>query len=60
MIARDSKSYPYLAIAQYYEVPYEEVLKYSEEVTSGFAYPTFGARWRQAVIELEMMQCNIK
>ena len=30
MIARDSKSYPYLAIAQHNNVPYAEVLKYSE------------------------------
>jgi hypothetical protein len=30
MIARDSKSYPYLAIAQHYNVPYAEVLKYSD------------------------------
>lgn len=29
MIARDSKSYPYLAIAQHYEVPYAEVLSLS-------------------------------
>ena len=30
MIARDSKSYPYLAIAQYYGVEYGEVLRYSD------------------------------
>jgi len=30
MIARDSKSYPYLAIAQHYDIPYGEVLFYSE------------------------------
>ena len=30
MIARNSKSYPYLAIAQHYGVPYAEVLKFSD------------------------------
>jgi len=30
MIAHDSKSYPYLAIAQHYDVPYAEVLRFSE------------------------------
>jgi len=31
MIARDSKLYPYLAIAQHYGVSYREVLKFIED-----------------------------
>jgi hypothetical protein len=30
MIARDSKSYPYLAIAQHYDIPYAEVLNFAD------------------------------
>lgn len=30
MIAKDSKSYPYLAIAQHYNITYAEVLRFSE------------------------------
>lgn len=32
MIAHDSKSYPYLAIAQHYNVSYAEVLAYADLV----------------------------
>jgi len=30
MIARDSKSYPYLSIAQHYNISYAEVLHYAD------------------------------
>lgn len=32
MIAKDSKSYPYLAIAQHHGIDYSEVLKYANMI----------------------------
>lgn len=58
MIARDSKSYPYLAIAQHCGVPYAEVLQYSDYIKENIYAPTYGVEWREKVWEL--MQCNIK
>lgn len=46
MIARDSKSYPYLAIAQHYGVDYGEVLKLADMCP----FPVvFGIDWMDAV-----------
>ncbi len=36
MIALDSKSYPYLAVAQHYDIDYGEVLKFVDELENGF------------------------
>lgn len=32
MISKDSRSYPYLAIAQHYNISYAEVLQYSDYI----------------------------
>lgn len=58
MIARDSKSYPYLAIAQHYGIPYAVVLEYAEYVKNGTAAPTYGKRWRMEVMELKYAKQN--
>lgn len=61
MIAKDSKSYPYLAIAQHYNVPYAEVLKLSdrvEEIISKGKRPLMFYNWEWEVVDL--LQCNIK
>lgn len=50
MIAKDSTSYPYLAIAQHYNVSYAEVLVYSEKYNFN-ASPYI--EWRLAVWMLE-------
>lgn len=34
MVAKNSESYPYLAIAQHHQVPYREVLAYVEHIPS--------------------------
>jgi hypothetical protein len=34
MVAKDSTSYPYLAVAQHHGVPYSDVLAYAERVPS--------------------------
>jgi hypothetical protein len=61
MIARDSKSYPYLAIAQHYNVPYWKVLRFSEGWFGGMVPPY--TDWKYDVWKLEqdkLVQCNIK
>lgn len=61
MIARDSKSYPYLAIAQYYGVPYAEVLLLSErieEILRKDKRPLMFYDWQREVVKI--VQCNIK
>lgn len=57
MIARDSKSYPYLAIAQHYNIPYATVLAYSGKVASWankdfYVVPPYSS-WKLAVWKLE-------
>ena len=53
MIAKDSTSYPYLAIAQHYNVSYAEVLRYSESYNAKYKFdPPFGD-WRLEVWLLE-------
>lgn len=42
MIARDSKSYPYLAIAQHYGVDYKIILEYADYIETGVAAPSYG------------------
>ncbi len=62
MIARDSKSYPYLAIAQHYGVPYAEVLAASDHYDKFVLRPPF-VEWRYMVWNLERenrLQRNIK
>ena len=61
MIARDSKSYPYLAIAQHYNVPYGEVLELSERIKEIFEKgkrPLMFYEWQREVVRI--LQCNIK
>ena len=60
MIARNSKSYPYLAIAQHYGVPYAEVLKFSDSQKNNLVkYPPFNENeWRLAVWRLENDNTN--
>lgn len=61
MIARDSKSYPYLAIAQHYNVPYGEVLGLSErikEILEKGKRPLMFYEWQREVVKI--VQCNIK
>lgn len=58
MIARDSKSYPYLAIAQHYGVDYGEVLRYSEAMTG--LDPFDHHAWHWAVYDLEMEKKHAK
>lgn len=47
MINRDSKSYPYLAIAQHYGIPYWKVLQYSDNPINPFY------SWQLAVWEVK-------
>lgn len=58
MIARDSKSYPYLAIAQHYGIPYGVVLEYADNVDNEIAAPTYGKPWREAVWRLYYAKKN--
>lgn len=58
MIARDSKSYPYLAIAQHYNVPYGEVLRFSETLDN--LTPFNHIEWQWAVYDLEMDKRDAK
>ena len=50
MIARDSTSYPYLAIAQHYDVPYGMVLAYADalELTHGNASSFYSISFSEA------------
>lgn len=50
MIAKDSKSYPYLAIAQHYNISYAEVLRYAE-VVCGY---NVSEEWQYLVWMLEL------
>ncbi len=62
MIARYSKSYPYLAIAQHYGIPYAEVLAASDHYDKFRLSPPY-AEWRYMVWDLERekrLQRNIK
>jgi hypothetical protein len=52
MISKDSTSYPYLAVAQHFNVPYAEVLKYSDHIQRVPPPPPY-ADWRMAVWMLE-------
>ncbi len=66
MIARDSKSYPYLAIAQHYGVSYWKVLRVSYYYEKCFASPLNSMPpfqdWKFAIWKLEKdkVHCNIK
>lgn len=54
-IARDSKSYPYLAIAQHYGVSYAEVLEYADlldEYDPKILKIVLGNEWQDEVIAL--------
>lgn len=61
MIARDSKSYPYLAIAQYYGVDYGEVLMLSDYIKyliiNDMVLPEYTS-WRFKIWELEHAKQN--
>lgn len=59
MIARDSKSYPYLAIAQHYNVPYREVLRFSETNSCKKGACPY-TEWKAAVWMLERDKRNAK
>jgi hypothetical protein len=61
MIARYSKSYPYLAIAQHYDIPYAEVLAASDLYDRFRLSPPY-AEWRYMVwaLERDKVQRNIK
>lgn len=54
MIARDSKSYPYLAIAQHYNIPYAEVLRFSETLDN--LTPFNNIAWQWEVYDLEKVK----
>jgi hypothetical protein len=57
MIDPNSKSYPYLAIAQRYGVPYAEVLKYSDDIKEiSYKIDTImiASYWKQAVWNVEL------
>lgn len=58
MIARDSKSYPYLAIAQHYGVSYGEVLAYAETKAKLKQDHPYVEQWKLEVYKI--VQCNIK
>lgn len=55
MIARDSKSYPYLAIAHYYRVDYGKLLCYSDRLIKADVrcIPAPATQWRYEVWRLE-------
>ena len=64
-IPRNSKSYPYLAIAQHYNVDYGKVLLYSEmlinrtnEGSDCYSYPP-ATQWRYEVWRLEKNKLKI-
>lgn len=57
MIAHNSKSYPYLAIAQHYNVPYAEVLKYADgikPISKKMDTVFVPTKWCQEVWNLEL------
>lgn len=61
MIARDSKSYPYLAIAQHYNVPYGEVLRLSNriiEIIEKGKTPLMFYDWQREIVKLERDKHN--
>ena len=59
-ISRNSKSYPYLAIAQHYNVDYSRVLLYSEKlVRVGIGELAPFTNWRYEVWRLEKNKLKI-
>lgn len=59
-IPRNSKSYPYLAIAQYYNVDYSRVLQYSEKlVRLNMLHLAPATQWRYEVWRLEKNKLKI-
>jgi len=53
MIAKDSRSYPYLAIAQHNDVPYAEVLRFSdwlEDLEAETVVTTLDWQWEVFVL----------
>ncbi len=60
MIACDSKSYPYLAIARHYGIPYAEVLKYADSITKFNILKVPYTDWRLEVWCLERDMNNAK
>jgi len=60
MIARNSKSYPYLAIAQHYDIPYGEVLRFSDMLKDCEAEVVIGLEWQEKVYEVYYEQLNSK
>ena len=62
-IPLDSKSYPYLAIALHYNVPYAEVLQYSDlldEYDPNVLKVALGNPWQDHVIALWRTKNNLK
>lgn len=51
MIALDSKSYPYLAVAQHYNIEYGEVLNYVNFLEKTHNTNPPYSKWRLSVIE---------
>lgn len=59
-VARDTKSYPYLAIAQHYNVDYGKVLLYSEKlIRVGIGELAPSTQWRYEVWRLERDKLKI-
>lgn len=61
MIAKDSKSYPYLAIAQYYSIDYGIVLLLAErfeDVLKRGRTPLILYAWQRDIVDI--VQRNIK